>query len=348
MDKATSANAVNRNFLHIDCKNNEKTVNLCVMKRLLGIGMMLALALSCGGPKKPAAKAPATREFPMVEIPAMITEPQERAQWLSLHFWEPFTKTDKLYFCDSTTVNGVPSEKLEQQVGLFATLLQQLPLPVGQEAMKAAFGRLEAFQEAQPEGNVFPGTSALISRYFYDPNSPVRSEDLYLPFVSRLASSGLVDEQDRGRYAWEAQVCSLNQTGTPAADFTFVDIAGKRRTLYGIRADYTLLIFGNPDCNACREIMEQMAASPEISALIRSGRLKVADIYIDEEIDLWKEKADTYPREWINGYDPAFTIRTDRIYAVRAVPSLYLLDEKKNVLLKDALPETVLQVLPAL
>ncbi len=186
---------------------------------------MLALALSCGGPKKPAAKAPATREFPMVEIPAMITEPQERAQWLSLHFWEPFTKTDKLYFCDSTTVNGVPSEKLEQQVGLFATLLQQLPLPVGQEAMKAAFGRLEAFQEARPEGNVFPETSALISRYFYDPNSPVRSEDLYLPFVSRLASSGLVDEQDRGRYAWEAQVCSLNQTGTPAADFTFVDIA---------------------------------------------------------------------------------------------------------------------------
>ena len=127
-----------------------------------------------------------------------------------------------------------------------------------------------------------------------------------------------------------------------------MDIAGKRRTLYGIRADYTLLIFGNPDCKACREIMEQMAASPEISALIRSGRLKVADIYIDEEIDLWKEKADTYPREWINGYDPAFTIRTDRIYAVRAVPSLYLLDEKKNVLLKDALPETVLQVLPAL
>lgn len=318
------------------------------MKRILEIGLMLALALSCGGPKKPAAKAPATREFPMVEIPAMITEPQERAQWLSLHFWDPFTKADKLYFCDSTTVNGVPSEKLEQQVGLFATLLQQVPLPVGQEAMKAAFGRLEAFQEAQPEGNVFPETSALISRYFYDPNSPVRSEDLYLPFVSRLASSGLVDEQDRGRYAWEAHVCSLNQTGTPAADFTFVDIAGKRRTLYGIRADYTLLIFGNPDCNACREIMEQMAASPEISALIRSGRLKVADIYIDEEIDLWKEKADTYPREWINGYDPAFTIRTDRIYAVRAVPSLYLLDEKKNVLLKDALVETVLQVLPAL
>lgn len=309
---------------------------------------MLVLALSCGQPQKQAQKAPATREFPMVEIPVMITEPAERAQWLSVHFWDPFTQADKLYFCDSVTVNGVPAEKLEQQVGLFASILQQLPIPGGQEAMDAAFGRLEAFQKAQPEGNVFSKTSALISRYFYDPNSPVRSEDLYLPFVSRLAASELVSEQMRGQYAWEAQVCSLNRTGTPAANFTFVDTFGRSRTLYGIKADYTLLIFGNPDCNACREIMEQMAASPEISALIASGRLKVADIYIDEDVELWKAKKDSYPREWINGYDPGFTIRTDRIYAIRAVPSLYLLDQKKNVLLKDALPETVLQILPNL
>lgn len=306
---------------------------------------MLALALSCGRPGRQAEKAPVTRAFPMAEIPVMITEPPRRAEWLVRHFWDPFTNADKLYYCDSVTVNGVPADELEKQVGLFATLLQELSIPTGQEAMKAAFGRLEAFQKAQPEGNVFSQTSALLSRYFFDPNSPVRSEDRYLPFVTLLAASDLVSEEDRGQYAWDAKVCSLNQTGTPAADFTFMDTAGRKRTLYGIRADYTLLIFGNPDCNACREIMAQMAASPEISALIAGGRLKVADIYIDEEIDLWKAKKDTYPKEWINGYDPSFTIRTDRLYAVRAVPSLYLLDEKKNVLMKDALPEVVLDVL---
>lgn len=309
---------------------------------------MLVLALGCGQPKKQTQPAPATRDFPMAEIPMMITEPAQRAEWLARHFWEPFTQPEKLFFCDSVTVNGVPAEKLEQQVGLFASILQQITIPAGQEAMKAAFGRLEAFQKAQPEGNTFSQTSAFISRYFYDPNSPVRSEDLYLPFVSLLASSDLVSEEDRGRYAWDARACALNQTGTPAADFTFVDTDGRRRTLYGIKAAYTLLIFGNPDCNACREIMEQMAASPDISALISSGRLKVADIYIDEDLDLWKAKKDTYPKEWINGYDPDFVIRTDRLYAVRALPSLYLLDEKKNVLMKDAPQEMVLQALTML
>ena len=62
----------------------------------------------------------------------------------------------------------------------------------------------------------------------------------------------------------------------------------------------------------------------------------MVDIYIDEEIDVWKERMSAYPKDWINGYDPDYIIRTDRLYAVRAVPSLYLLDGNKTVLLKDA------------
>lgn len=318
------------------------------MYRRLGILLLVCAALSCGTRKKAAPAAPATRDFPMAEVPVMITEPHERATWIAQHFWDRFTQPDKLYFCDSVTVNGVPEEKLEQQVGLFASILQQLQLSDGQAAMETVFRRLEAFQKAQPEGNVFPSTSALISRYFYDPNSPVRSEDLYLPFVSRMAASELVPEEEKGRYAWEQQVCSLNRTGTPAADFRFVDTAGRTRTLYGIKAEWLLLIFGNPDCKACREIMEDMGASAQISNLINSGRLKVVDVYIDEDIDLWKERRESYPSAWINGYDPTFTIRTDRIYAVRAVPSLYLLDKDKTVVLKDAPAQWALDVLETL
>lgn len=304
---------------------------------------LLAL-LSCG-PKKTSAPVVLTRDFPMAEIPMMITEPQERMAWLSQHFWDRFTATDSLYFCDSVTVNGVPAKKLEQQMGLFASIVQEVSLKDGVKAMELFFDRLEAFQLAKPSGNLFPQTVALASRYFYDPNSPVRDEDLYLPFVSRLATSAIVREDFRAGYAWDAQKCALNRTGTPAADFTFIDTAGKRRTLYSIKAPHTLLIFGNPDCQACRELLEMMEDYPEISARIADGSLRVVDIYIDEEIDLWKERMATYPKEWINGYDPAHVIREDLIYNVRAVPSLYLLDAKKTVLLKDATPEKVLSAL---
>ena len=230
-------------------------------------------------------------------------------------------------------------------MGLFASMLQEIPLQDGVKAMELFYGRLEAFQLAKPEGNVLPQTVALVSSYFYDPNSPVRSEDLYLPFVSRLATSALIDEDYRNAYAWDAGKCALNRTGTPAADFVFVDTAGKRRTLYGVKAQRTLLVFGNPDCTACKELVEDMKSYPEISAQIADGSLKVVDIYIDQEIDKWKERVAEYPQDWINGYDPTFSIRTDLVYNVRAVPSLYLLDADKTVLLKDATPEKVLNAL---
>lgn len=58
---------------------------------------MICVTLSCGTKKKAAPAAPATRDFPMAEVPVMITEPNERATWIAQHFWDRFTQPDKLY-----------------------------------------------------------------------------------------------------------------------------------------------------------------------------------------------------------------------------------------------------------
>lgn len=304
------------------------------------------MLLGCGGGhKSKAPAAPATRDFPLIEVPAMITEPEERLEWLTAHFWDKFTDPGKLYFSDSLTVNGVKISDIEPQMGVFATLLQEEPLGMGQAAVSAWYNRLDAFQTTFPESNMFSEMTELTSRYLYDPNSPVRNEDLYLPFVKKLAESSLVDEAARERYAWDARNCSLNQTGTVAADFPFIDTAGKRRTLHSIKADLLLMIFGNPDCQACKEIVETLESVPELQSLISSGTLKVVDIYIDEDIDLWKSKSATYPAKWINGYDPNYDIRGDRLYNVRAVPSVYLLDADKRVIFKDSPIERIFQAI---
>ena len=316
------------------------------MKRslIIFIALLAVLALACG-PKKTKAPAPLTRDFPVVEVPRMISQPQERLEWLCGHFWDRFTATDSLYYCDSATVNGVPLEALEKQVGMFATLAGEIPIPEGEKAMCILYDRLEAFQLAHPEGNVLPEVVALVSRYFFDPNSPVRSEDLYRPMAEKLAASALIREDYRAGYAWDAKVCSLNPSGSVATDFPFIDTAGRRRTLHSITADRTLLIFANPDCKACRELVDLMARYPEIQARIDNGALKVVDVYIDEDIDVWKAHTADYPPQWLCGYDPSFAIRKDRLYSVRAIPSVYLLDAQKKVLLKDATPEKLLKAL---
>ena len=75
------------------------------------------------------------------------------------------------------------------------------------------------------------------------------------------------------------------------------------------------------------------------------GRLKVVDIFIDPEIDDWKAHIPEYPSAWINGYDHNYAIRTDILYNVRGIPSIYLLDAGKTVLQKDTTPEKLLTAL---
>lgn len=306
--------------------------------RKLLLASTCVLALACG-PRKVVAPVSSTRAFPAAEIPLMITEPSERMAWLGDHFWDRFLAVDSLYYSDTVTVNGVPLEDLEKQVGVFATLLEQGAPEAGYSAMENLYTRMEAFQSAYNESNLLPELTGLVSRYFYDPNSPVRNEELYLPFAQGLSGCPLISALDRERYAREARLCALNRPGTRAADFRFVDTAGRSRTLYGIKAELLLLVFGNPDCHACKELQEALEGSEELSAAIASGELKVVDIYIDQDLTAWKEHIPEYPSSWINGYDPSFVIRTDLLYNVRALPSLYLLSADKTVLLKDATTE---------
>ena len=50
-------------------------------------------------------------------------------------------------------------------------------------------------------------------------------------------------------------------------------------------------------------------------------------------------------QEWTNGYDKELVIKNKNLYDLRAIPTLYLLDKNKTVLLKDATLQKVEQYL---
>lgn len=315
------------------------------MRRILVYLCSLLLLAACGGRTAQTPAQPSRRAFPEVEIPSMITEGEDRVAYMVMHQWDRFTDTSAVYLCDSVTVNGVALEDVEGQVGLFSTLLQNVSVPLAKEAVGRFYGKVETFGLRYPASNLFPKLSELINKYLYDPNSPVRCDDFYGVYAAHLAQSPLVGDEYKPKYRYEAELCARNPLGSVATDFPFTDIRGKVLTLHGIQAEYTLLIFGNPGCAACRELMENMEAFPRVTSAIEEGRLKVVDIFIDPEIDDWKAQAGTFPKTWICGYDHRLAIQDDRIYSVRGIPSLYLLDRDKKILLKDAPQEKVLDAL---
>lgn len=318
-----------------------------MLKKPLILLSLALLLFSCKG-RQPAQNARTSRPFPTVEVPGMISENSERAEWLSLHLWDRFMDSTTFHGSDSLKLNGVLREDVEKQIGTYVTLLQMIPPKAASGAVKRAFSLSEGFSVRYPESGMLEDFAELFRKYVYDPASPVRDEELWLHFLESLLSSDVADANLKTSREWEMKVCSMNRPGTAAADFAFTDLAGRKRSLYGIKAQYTVLIFGNPDCHACKELTVAFRENPEIEALIRSGKVKVVDIYIDEDIEAWKAAGDSYPSEWINGYDHLGRIRADRIYAVRAIPSIYLLDSSKTILLKDTPENRLLSALAGL
>ena len=303
------------------------------MKRLLMVISVLILA-SCGGRR--AADAPATRSFPDVKVPSAVSE-DERMGYALSHFWDGLIKDSDGFATDSLMVAGVSMDDMEKAAGTYASLVRI----VSPEESSAALAGLEGKLDDKGDTALFKGVASLIEKYLYDTQSPVRNEDAFGAFCAAAAVSPLLTDSEKELYAKWASLAALAAAGTVAPDFEFIDLAGRRRTLHGLRADWTVLIFGNPDCEACRTLVGVIEESEDLSLGVSAGDVAVLDIYVDEDLEAWRASAKDFPKAWTVGYDPLGIIRSDTVYHLRAIPSIYLLDKEKKVVLKDA-PEEVL------
>ena len=301
---------------------------------------MLVLAVSCGrtgksGRQVVSDSAAAGQPFPQLVVPKMIEDPTERITYVINHFWDGLS--DMSGVSDSLHVAGVLKEDVEKAFGEYSAILHSVAdVNALAQSVSKMFDAAEACERKDTSSNVFETITGFAEKYFYDPNSPVRSEECYLAYLQRLVKSDFANPDMKPAYEFDLSMCSLNRIGEKAADIKFEDINGKKYTLYGIRSDYTLLFFANPGCPNCKEITEGLIANSEVSELVNAGKLKIVNIYIDEQIDKWREYVPEYPREWLCGYDYNYIIRNDLTYSVRAIPSLYILDKDKKVILKDA------------
>ena len=321
------------------------------------IAVTLLVLLSAGscGPRKGGGKSepaqPKTgiaRQFPMVTPPAMVEDQNEKLEYMTLHYWDAFMKPEQGLRCDSLYVSGVQKGEVEQKLANFIYMLDMLPMKGAREAVARMAQLAEACELADSTSNVFESFVTFSDKYLYDPNSPMRNEDYYLVYAARLQQSPFLDEVIKEKYAYIVQMCSRNAVGTKAADFRFMDRKGKIHSLYGIGTQYTLLFFSNPGCESCLEIINFLKANARVDEMIKTGILSVVNVYIDEDIEAWRDYMPIYPETWYNGFDPEFKIRNENTYHVRAIPSLYLLDEQKTVLIKDAVPEKLFKLIDSL
>ena len=258
--------------------------------------------------------------FQLPEIPVVLTEPTERCAWLLEHFW------DKFNFADTNLIHH--PEVSEQAFADFISVL-----PHGRPAdIEKGIGIL--IKKAAYSPKIFNYFAGLAEKYLYDPNSPARNDELYIPFLEKLLRSPILSRTDKIRPAYQLEMTQKNRPGTIATDFDYTLLSGKQQSLLQTPAEFLLLVFYDPECDHCQEILQGLITSSAIHQLIAHHKLTVLAIYTEANIPYWQSKRQQLPANWIVGHDRE-KIKNQNLYDLKAMPSLYLLNRTKQVLLKD-------------
>lgn len=296
------------------------------MFRSVSICAAALLVLSCSGrrtrPGAASADAPSARRVFLPAIAPASLSPEEQYDYLRFHYWDRFDFADSLWTVEADTM------QMLEAYARWIALLSERPeeaAPVDSLMRRASVSR--------PMLEYFAWLGAEVLR---DPNSPLRNDEFYIPVLRSVVASPYFDEYEKIAPAYDLRIVSQNRPGHKANDFRYTLASGATGTLYGIRAEYVLLFINNPGCAMCKQIREQIVSSPMLSEMIERGRLKVVALYPDEDLREWRAYRSRIPASWINGYDAGCVVRETGAYDLQAIPSLYLLDADKRVLVKDA------------
>lgn len=302
------------------------------------IGLILLLASCRAKPGKAEAReleptdstVVQAQVFPFPEIPATLTEPEARKSYLLTHYWEQFD------FADTTLVNN--RDVTEQGFVNFIALL--LDGTTSEELARESLKNwCKGFVGKDHARRVLTKTA---DDYLFNPNSPFYNEGLYGLYLETML--GVLPQTDavRSSYQFKLELVRRNNPGDRATDFTYYLPDGTRCTLATtpVKNDRLLLVFYDPECESCHEILGQMAADTALAEAVRTGKLSVLAVYTEGNDEAWRKALPDMPEGWMVGTDRE-AVKGGALYDLKAMPSLYLLDGQKTVLLKDAAYEKI-------
>ena len=260
-------------------------------------------------------------------IPTEITEPSQRATFLLTHFWDNFNFRDTAFL--------MTDDLLEHCFVDFISLLPLAPDDTGDQSIQSLL------KKSEDERRMFSFILTLSEKYLYEPESPLLNEEKLIPFLQYAIQSPLLSDVEKISPKYLLDCISINRTGHIANDFTYTLFNGATGNLHDIEADFTIIYFNDPECDDCKMLIKQMIVSPIVNQYIQSGRLKIITVYVNDDLDAWKNHARDVLNTWIYAYDAEQKINDELIYNIKRFPTLYLLDRDKKVILKDIAFQTL-------
>ena len=201
--------------------------------------------------------------------------------------------------------------------------------------------------KAKVNADMYNYIVSLFEKYLYYPNSPFRDDELYIPVLSNVMSSDLLRDGDKEIYAFQQSMILKNRVNTVSTDFVYTLANGESKNMHELKSDYLILFFSNPNCSSCATVTQEINNSSTLKNIFslnssNKNMLTVLSVYPDNNIEEWRRALPNMPQKnWINSYDDDAQVTNKRLYDIKAIPTLYLLDRDKKVILKDTSLEEI-------
>ena len=270
----------------------------------------------------------------------MITDMDQAFSYISRHYWDHFLSESRTYPKDTTLFAGIDYSDFEEAFAEYATFLLSLSPEDITLSQNRLFSLVERAELRDTSIHFFDIFNERVEHYFNHPNSPYRSEEVYLAWQTAILNSSVASDEEKTIAKGEIPLLSQNRLGTKAANFRFTTNRGDKKELYDIKSDYILLLISNIGCNACKEVTDFIQSSEVISTLVSNNILTILNIYPDTDYSTWKNYIPDYPSSWINGWDELDEFESK--YYLKAIPSIYLFGKDFTVIEKDAPLERIL------
>lgn len=294
--------------------------------------MISIICTSCGKSSKAEEKkhsdeynaVASINELPMPVIPDSITDPIEKRIYAGMHYWDPLNFND--------TIKSLDDAFMEQSFANFTVILGLQP---DETSLRNAFAKM--LEKASVEPKALTKVEDIVKLYLADPNSPMRSEELWIAFLEVVtADNRYADETENLRYQFELEMAKKNRPGMKAKDFKYITKDGVKSSLYNtpVGSEGLILIFYDPECDHCKEIISALNQNPQIAQWIENKTYTVLAVDIAEDQDQWEKTLDKMPNNWIVGYNTDGVEDRD-LYYFPALPVIYILGSDYIVKEKD-------------
>lgn len=235
--------------------------------RLFSLFILLACMLIQAQAQTKAPSQP-QQSFPYPALPDTLRSVEQRAGYLSEHYWDNYN------FADTLMLES--EEVTEQGFVNFIDILGRFSPAIAQKGIAGFTQR--AFKNTAAKERF----ESLIEHYFENPQSPLRNDRVYLLFLEEMKNSSCFDEAEKERLAFKIKTTNKNLPGDIAINFNFKDENGMSHQLSDYRDQKVILYFYDPDCENCHKVsawLKQQTIPADIKVLKIIADNHISHIY---------------------------------------------------------------------